>query len=88
GSRRLAVGSDVGADGAFSPPPPLPVPDPGGCVPRPPLRPGRPRPQTPDGLTVIRTGQSSEPSSGRSCSGRWRSQDCSAALVRASSRQV
>ncbi|MFD3379360.1 MULTISPECIES: cobyrinate a,c-diamide synthase [unclassified Streptomyces] len=35
---------------AFSPPPPLPVPDPGGSAPRPPYRPERPRPQTPDGL--------------------------------------
>ncbi|MEV2196337.1 cobyrinate a,c-diamide synthase [Streptomyces phaeochromogenes] len=33
-----------------SPPPPLPVPDPGGAAPRPPYRPERPRPQTPDGL--------------------------------------
>ncbi|TLS42606.1 cobyrinate a,c-diamide synthase [Streptomyces montanus] len=35
---------------ALSPPPPLPVPDPGGSAPRPPYRPERPRPQTPDGL--------------------------------------
>ncbi|WP_307525938.1 cobyrinate a,c-diamide synthase [Streptomyces umbrinus] len=35
---------------AFSPPPPLPVPVPGGSAPRPPYRPERPRPQTPDGL--------------------------------------
>ncbi|WP_327395068.1 cobyrinate a,c-diamide synthase [Streptomyces phaeochromogenes] len=34
----------------FSPPPPLPVPVPGGAAPRPPYRPERPRPQTPDGL--------------------------------------
>ncbi|MFD9192101.1 cobyrinate a,c-diamide synthase [Streptomyces phaeochromogenes] len=33
-----------------SPPPPLPVPVPGGAAPRPPYRPERPRPQTPDGL--------------------------------------
>ncbi|MFF4351864.1 cobyrinate a,c-diamide synthase [Streptomyces sp. NPDC001530] len=35
-----------------SPPPPLPVPVPGGSAPRPPYRPERPRPQTPDGLKV------------------------------------
>ncbi|MYS46346.1 cobyrinate a,c-diamide synthase, partial [Streptomyces sp. SID5998] len=34
----------------FSPPPPLPVPNPGGSAPGPPDRPERPRPQTPDGL--------------------------------------
>ncbi|WP_406490985.1 cobyrinate a,c-diamide synthase [Streptomyces phaeochromogenes] len=33
-----------------SPPPPLPVPVPGGAAPRPPYRPERPRPRTPDGL--------------------------------------
>lgn len=33
-----------------SPPPPLPVPDPGGSAPRPPYRPERPCPQAPDGL--------------------------------------
>ncbi|THA88551.1 hypothetical protein E6R61_25735 [Streptomyces sp. LRa12] len=82
------MGSDVGADRPLSPPPPLPVPALGAAPPAPAFGPERPRPQAPDGLTVIRTGQSSEPSSGRSCSGRWRSQDCSAALVRASSRQV
>ncbi|MGW1720903.1 cobyrinate a,c-diamide synthase, partial [Streptomyces sp. NPDC002156] len=32
------------------PPPPLPVPSLGAAAPRPPLRPERPRPQTPDGL--------------------------------------
>ncbi|BCL31548.1 cobyrinate a,c-diamide synthase [Streptomyces aurantiacus] len=37
---------------ALSPPPPLPVPVPGGSAPRPPDRPERPRPQTPDGLDV------------------------------------
>ncbi|MGP4049093.1 cobyrinate a,c-diamide synthase [Streptomyces sp. 2A115] len=37
---------------ALSPPPPLPVPSPGGCAPRAPYRPERPRPQTPDGLEV------------------------------------
>ncbi|WP_406728196.1 cobyrinate a,c-diamide synthase [Streptomyces sp. GD-15H] len=42
-----------------SPPPPLPLPDSGGLVPRAPLRPERPRPRTPpegtppDGLAVI-----------------------------------
>ncbi|MFE9766264.1 cobyrinate a,c-diamide synthase [Streptomyces sp. NPDC005808] len=36
-----------------SPPPPLPVPESGGSAPRPPYRPGRPRPQTPDGLKII-----------------------------------
>ncbi|MDH6216069.1 cobyrinic acid a,c-diamide synthase [Streptomyces pseudovenezuelae] len=35
---------------ASSPPPPLPVPSLGAAAPEPPLRPGRPRPQTPDGL--------------------------------------
>ena len=35
---------------AASPPPPLPVPSLGAAAPRPPLRPERPRPQTPDGL--------------------------------------
>ncbi|MFF4498920.1 cobyrinate a,c-diamide synthase [Streptomyces sp. NPDC001401] len=35
---------------ASSPPPPLPVPTLGAAAPRPPLRPERPRPQTPDGL--------------------------------------
>ncbi|MFD7401114.1 cobyrinate a,c-diamide synthase [Streptomyces sp. NPDC059866] len=39
-----------------SPPPPLPVPDPGGCAPRPPFRPEGPRPQTPDGLVVAVAG--------------------------------
>ncbi|MEU9960009.1 cobyrinate a,c-diamide synthase [Streptomyces sp. NPDC050982] len=39
---------------ASSPPPPLPVPDPGGSAPRPPYRPERPRPQTPDGLNSPR----------------------------------
>ncbi|PPS83192.1 cobyrinate a,c-diamide synthase [Streptomyces sp. MH60] len=33
-----------------SPPPPRPVPSPGAAAPGPPLRPGRPRPRTPDGL--------------------------------------
>jgi cobyrinic acid a,c-diamide synthase len=41
---------------AFSPPPPLPVPVPGGAAPRPPYRPERPRPQTPDGLKVAVAG--------------------------------
>ncbi|MEU8982267.1 cobyrinate a,c-diamide synthase [Streptomyces sp. NPDC058251] len=36
-----------------SPPPPLPVPDTLGLRPQTPVRPGRPRPQTPDGLKVI-----------------------------------
>ncbi|MFJ2833336.1 cobyrinate a,c-diamide synthase [Streptomyces sp. NPDC087263] len=36
-----------------SPPPPLPVPGTGGSAPRPPYRPERPRPQTPDGLKVV-----------------------------------
>ncbi|WP_369252181.1 cobyrinate a,c-diamide synthase [Streptomyces sp. R41] len=36
-----------------SPPPPLPVPVSGGSAPRPPCRPERPRPQTPDGLKVV-----------------------------------
>ncbi|MFE7437393.1 cobyrinate a,c-diamide synthase [Streptomyces tendae] len=35
---------------ASSPPPPLPVPSPGAAPPDPRVRPGRPRPQTPDGL--------------------------------------
>ncbi|WP_409472886.1 cobyrinate a,c-diamide synthase [Streptomyces sp. HC307] len=40
-----------------SPPPPLPVPDPGGSAPRPPFRPEGPRPQTPpDGLVVAVAG--------------------------------
>ncbi|RZB20613.1 cobyrinate a,c-diamide synthase [Streptomyces sp. F001] len=45
-----------------SPPPPLPVPDPGGCAPRPPFRPELPRPQAPpegapsDGLVVAVAG--------------------------------
>ncbi|MFC9914219.1 cobyrinate a,c-diamide synthase [Streptomyces sp. NPDC127197] len=45
-----------------SPPPLLPVPDPGGCAPRPPYRPEGPRPQTPpegvppDGLVVAVAG--------------------------------
>ncbi|QDN56778.1 hypothetical protein FNV62_15105 [Streptomyces sp. RLB3-17] len=38
----------------FSPPPPLPVPSLGAAAPRPPLRPERPRPQTPDGLKDAR----------------------------------
>ncbi|KAF5997859.1 hypothetical protein BOG92_044830 [Streptomyces sp. WAC00263] len=38
-----------------SPPPPLPVPSLGAAAPRPPLRPERPRPQTPDRLKT-RTG--------------------------------
>ncbi|MFE1439761.1 cobyrinate a,c-diamide synthase [Streptomyces sp. NPDC058739] len=37
-----------------SPPPPLPVPAPGAAAPGPPLRPGRPRPQAPDGLEKVR----------------------------------
>jgi cobyrinic acid a,c-diamide synthase len=41
---------------ALSPPPPLPVPVPGGAAPRPPYRPERPRPQTPDGLKVAVAG--------------------------------
>ncbi|MFD4527240.1 cobyrinate a,c-diamide synthase [Streptomyces sp. NPDC058470] len=36
-----------------SPPPPLPVPVTGGSAPRPPYRPERPRPQTPDGLKIV-----------------------------------
>ncbi|MBY8866060.1 cobyrinate a,c-diamide synthase [Streptomyces sennicomposti] len=44
--------------GGFSPPPPLPVPNPGGSAPGPPNRPERPRPQTPDGLEE--TGRSSK----------------------------
>ncbi|MFE5082623.1 cobyrinate a,c-diamide synthase [Streptomyces mirabilis] len=36
-----------------SPPPPLPVPTLGAAAPRPPHRPERPRPQTPDGLRVV-----------------------------------
>ncbi|PBC99973.1 hydrogenobyrinic acid a,c-diamide synthase (glutamine-hydrolysing) /cobyrinate a,c-diamide synthase [Streptomyces sp. Ag82_O1-15] len=36
-----------------SPPPPLPVPSLGAAAPRPPHRPERPRPQTPDGLRVV-----------------------------------
>ncbi|MFJ3211347.1 cobyrinate a,c-diamide synthase [Streptomyces flaveolus] len=36
-----------------SPPPPLPVPTPGAAAPGPPLRPGRPRPRTPDGLKRV-----------------------------------
>ncbi|MFF1766806.1 cobyrinate a,c-diamide synthase [Streptomyces sp. NPDC058249] len=36
-----------------SPPPPLPVPDTLGLRPQTPVRPGRPRPQTPDGPKVI-----------------------------------
>ncbi|MFF4797786.1 cobyrinate a,c-diamide synthase [Streptomyces sp. NPDC001351] len=39
-----------------SPPPPLPVPTLGAAAPRPPLRPERPRPQTPDGLVVAVAG--------------------------------
>ncbi|MFE2704708.1 cobyrinate a,c-diamide synthase [Streptomyces mirabilis] len=38
---------------ASSPPPPLPVPSLGAAAPRPPHRPERPRPQTPDGLRVV-----------------------------------
>ncbi|MET7975179.1 cobyrinate a,c-diamide synthase [Streptomyces mirabilis] len=38
---------------ASSPPPPLPVPTLGAAAPRPPHRPERPRPQTPDGLRVV-----------------------------------
>ncbi|MHB9862700.1 cobyrinate a,c-diamide synthase [Streptomyces sp. YIM S03343] len=41
------VAWDAGAALGFSPPPPLPVPDPGG------LAPGPPRPQTPDGLNAV-----------------------------------
>ncbi|MDN0195076.1 cobyrinate a,c-diamide synthase [Streptomyces sp. S.PNR 29] len=41
---------------ASSPPPPLPVPGPGGPAPGPPVRPERPRPQTPDGLVVAVAG--------------------------------
>ncbi|OIJ66182.1 cobyrinic acid a,c-diamide synthase [Streptomyces mangrovisoli] len=41
---------DAAAALASSPPPPLPFPSSGGAAPGPPLRPGRPRPQTPDGL--------------------------------------
>ncbi|MFG3025785.1 cobyrinate a,c-diamide synthase [Streptomyces sp. NPDC048254] len=41
---------DAGAAVVSSPPPPLPVPSPGAAAPGPPLRPERPRPQTPDGL--------------------------------------
>ncbi|GAA2506563.1 cobyrinate a,c-diamide synthase [Streptomyces longisporus] len=39
-----------------SPPPPLPAPTLGAAAPRPPLRPERPRPQTPDGLVVAVAG--------------------------------
>jgi cobyrinic acid a,c-diamide synthase len=46
------AGWDAAEVVALSPPPPLPVPDPGGSAPRPPYRPERPRPQTPDGLVV------------------------------------
>ncbi|QKW31019.1 cobyrinate a,c-diamide synthase [Streptomyces seoulensis] len=45
--------------GVVSPPPPLPVPVPGGFAARPPDRPGRPRPQTPDGLEGV--GRSAAP---------------------------
>ncbi|MFD5450477.1 cobyrinate a,c-diamide synthase [Streptomyces sp. NPDC127100] len=38
---------------ASSPPPPLPVPSPGATAPGPPLRPGRSRPRTPDGLKRV-----------------------------------
>ncbi|CAM5405329.1 Hydrogenobyrinate a,c-diamide synthase OS=Streptomyces tendae OX=1932 GN=cobB PE=3 SV=1 [Streptomyces tendae] len=41
---------DAGEALASSPPPPLLVPSLGAAAPRPPLRPGRPRPQAPDGL--------------------------------------
>ncbi|MER6013055.1 cobyrinate a,c-diamide synthase [Streptomyces bluensis] len=41
---------DAGEALVVSPPPPLPVPDPEGSAPRPPYRPERPPPQTPDGL--------------------------------------
>ncbi|MFF5141206.1 cobyrinate a,c-diamide synthase [Streptomyces sp. NPDC013157] len=57
---------DAGAALVSSPPPPLPVPSPGAAAPSappsgaaapgPPLRPERPRPQTPDGLVGVRTG--------------------------------
>ncbi|MFD4260687.1 cobyrinate a,c-diamide synthase [Streptomyces sp. NPDC058534] len=47
---------DAGEVHRFSPPPPLPVPNLGAAAPRPPLRPGRPRPQTPDGLKVAVAG--------------------------------
>ncbi|MET9735226.1 cobyrinate a,c-diamide synthase [Streptomyces sp. NPDC006458] len=53
-ARTAGVLSDAAWDAAeavvSSPPPPLPVPTPGAAAPGPPLRPGRPRPQTPDGL--------------------------------------
>ncbi|POX42632.1 hypothetical protein C3488_36600 [Streptomyces sp. Ru72] len=46
-----AAGNALAPPGlGYSPPPPLPVPSRGAAAPRPPLRPERPRPQTPDGL--------------------------------------
>ncbi|MFE5368747.1 cobyrinate a,c-diamide synthase [Streptomyces mirabilis] len=44
---------DAAAAVVSSPPPPLPVPSLGAAAPRPPHRPERPRPQTPDGLRVV-----------------------------------
>ncbi|MFJ4270566.1 cobyrinate a,c-diamide synthase [Streptomyces coelicoflavus] len=41
---------DAGEAVDFPPPPPLPVPSPGAAPPDPRFRPGRPRPQAPDGL--------------------------------------
>ncbi|MFJ8080314.1 cobyrinate a,c-diamide synthase [Streptomyces sp. NPDC096205] len=41
---------------ASSPPPPLPVPTPGAAAPGPPLRPERPRPQSPDRLRIAVAG--------------------------------
>ncbi|MHC5902813.1 cobyrinate a,c-diamide synthase [Streptomyces sp. S6] len=52
GAGELGVaGWDAGAALRFSPPPPLPIPDPGGCRPQTPASAlDGPRPQTPDGL--------------------------------------
>ncbi|MFE4622556.1 cobyrinate a,c-diamide synthase [Streptomyces mirabilis] len=44
---------DAAAAVVSSPPPPLPVPSLGAAAPRPPHRPERPRPQTPEGLRVV-----------------------------------
>ncbi len=47
------AGWDAAEALASAPPPPLPVPSLGAAAPRPPLRPERPRPQTPDRLTRV-----------------------------------
>ncbi|MFJ8543552.1 cobyrinate a,c-diamide synthase [Streptomyces sp. NPDC093586] len=47
---------DAGEALVSPPPPPLPVPSPGAAAPGPPLRPGRSRPQAPDGLEAAGQG--------------------------------